>query len=167
MSTPKAGETKGEEDTWTGHRIQNRAHCLDGVDISGSWRRGLWAQRRNPYLDARGTSKVCNKVVSGRKGSRKRNHLYCSWGDIGRNKRRRRKGGSLLPSTPSFQCFWQNRTGSQLAEQCSSRNPSPRFTNRAAQIWSSHSALVKLSLPVFINHSCFFEFPNLSNLHFS
>lgn len=68
---------------------------------------------------------------------------------------------------PSFQCFWQNLTGSQLPEQCSSWNPSPRFTNRAAQIWSSHSALVKLRLPVFINHSCSFEFPHLSNLHFS
>lgn len=57
------------------------------------------------------------------------------------------------PSPPSsFQCFWQKLTGSQLVEERSSQNSSPGFTSRAVWIQSSHSALAKSRLPIFINH---------------
>lgn len=156
MYTPKAGETKGKEVTQRGHRLQNRL-IVRWCKHLRSLEKGPPNAERSPYLDARDTSKVCNEVVSERIESGKRNQLCFFWGDIGRNKR--------CFSQPSSSALTERHRES--LEQCRSWNPSPRFTIRAEWIWSSHSALMKLRLPVFINHLYFFKFPNISNLHFS
>lgn len=156
MSTPNAGETKGKEVTQRGHRLQNRLIAWWCKHLR-SLEKGPPNAERNPYLDAGVASKMCNEVVSGRIESEKRNQLCFFWGDTGRNKR--------CFSQPSSSTLTELHRES--LQQCSSWNPSPRFTIIAEWIWSSHSALVKLRLPVFINHLYFFKFPIISNLHSS